>query len=327
MQAVHYLLGPFIGPFIGFDFTAGIQQYKFMPMKARKPGKTVATPVIVAIGKRSTLGLLACMVIWFSPTLARADDDDAAGSTNRVKRPIEELFKTDVIYPQEVGELELELASAYQNHAGEDKWTLPVSLEYGLTDSWQVEGGWDSLVQRYPKNQTVVRGVGDLELGTQYSFMNISGSSFHIAPRFSIQVPVGDVNKGLSEGFLEYEPAVILARDVPELHHTQFFTEIGAGLVQRVNRPKDTADADPAAHEANLGSGFLVLFPKSAATLEFNWANNKWNHHGTENDLYVTPGCLWRARRNMEIGLGIPIGLNNRSDRFDVMAHLVWEFD
>jgi len=270
--------------------------------------------------------LLAGLVIWFASVSARGDDDDALGSTNRVRRPIEELFKTDVVYPQEIGELEMELVSDYQNHAGVSTWILPVSLEYGLTDRWQVEGEWDALVQRFPRNQPAARGVGDLELGTQYSFMNIGGSLYHIAARFSLGVPLGDVNKDLSEGFLEYEPAVILARDFPELHRTQVFTEIGAGFVQRVNRPAAAGEAEPAAHELNLGSGFFVLFPRAAATMEFNWSNNQWNHHGAENDLYLTPGCLWRAARNLEIGLGIPVGLNNGSDRFEVIAHLVWEF-
>jgi hypothetical protein len=272
-------------------------------------------------------GLLAVMVISFSPACARADDDDeAAGSTNNVERPIEELFKTDVIYPERKGELELELASFYQNHAGGDTWTIPLSLEYGLNNRWQVEAEWDCLVQHFPENQSAVRGVGDLEVGTQYSFMNIGGSLFHIAPRFSIQAPVGDVNKGLSEGFLEYEPAVILARDFPELHRAQFFTEIGASLVQRVNTPKAADDTEPAAHELNIGTGVFVLFPHEAPTLEFNWANNTWNHHGTENEMYLTPGYLWRMSLEVEIGLGIPIGLNNGSDRFEVSAHVVWEF-
>jgi hypothetical protein len=288
-------------------------------------------PVTAAFGNNFTLGqwafgLMAVIVISFSPTPVRAGDDDAAGSANREKRPIEELFKTDVIYPEEKGELQVEVASVYQNHTGGDTWTLPVSLEYGLTDRWQVEAEWDAWVQRYPPNHAAVRGVGDLEVGSQYSFMNIGGSSFHIAPRFTIHVPVGDVNQGLSDGFLEYEPAVILAKDFPELHHTQVFTEIGAGFVQRINTPADAADRQPAAHELNWGSGFFVLFPHAAATLEFNWANNQWNHHGTENELYLTPGYLWRATRSMEIGLGIPVGLSNGSDRLEVIAHLVWEF-
>jgi hypothetical protein len=281
---------------------------------------TIAAPVGWSVG------LLALMIIWFLPVSARADDDDDGGSTNRVKRPIEELFKSDVVYPEENGEFEVELASVYQDHAGANTWTIPVSVEYGLTDRWQVEAEWNSLVQRYVPNHSVARGLGDLELGSQYSFLNIGGSSFHIAPRFSIGVPLGDVNKDLSEGFLEYEPAVILARDFPELHHTQFFTEIAASLVQRVNSPANAEDKEPAAHELNWGSGFFVLFPRAAATLEYNWANNQWNHHGTENEMYLTPGCLWRARRNVEIGLGLPVGLNHGSDRFEVMAHIVWEF-
>jgi hypothetical protein len=276
--------------------------------------------------RRRISPLLAVTVILFATFSACADDDDAAGSTNAVQRPIEELFKTDVVYPQEKGEMEVELASIYQNHAGVDTWTLPLSLEYGLTDRWQVEAEWDALVQSFPRNQATARGVGDLELGTQYSFMNVGGSLFHIAPRFSVEVPIGDVNQDLSEGFLEYEPAVIMARDFPELHRAQLFTEIGASFVQRVNRPSDADDAEPAAHELNLGSGFFVPFSRGTATMEFNWANDKWNHHGTENDLYLTPGCLWRASRNVEIGLGIPVGLNNSSDRFDVIAHVVWEF-
>jgi hypothetical protein len=156
--------------------------------------------------------------------------------------------------------------------------------------------------------------------------MNIGNSLFHIAPRFSIQLPLGDVNRDFSEGFIEYEPAVILAKDFPELHHTQLFTEIGASLVQRVKTPKDADNAEPAAHELNLGTGFFVLFPHGAATFEFNWANNRWNHHGTENDMYLTPGYLWRVTRSLEIGLGIPVGLNKSSDRFDVSAHVTWEF-
>jgi hypothetical protein len=32
------------------------------------------------------------------------------------------------------------------------------------------------------------------------------------------------------------------------------------------------------------------------------------------------------VRRDMELGLGIPVGLNHASDHFDVLAHWVWEF-
>ncbi len=274
---------------------------------------------------RLNLRILLLLALSPSLTLHAADDDDLA-STNADKRPIEELFKTDTVYPQEKGELEVELAGLYQKHnSRSDSWTVPLSLEYGLSDTWQVEAEWDAFIQNDVRNHSAVRGIGDLELGTQYSFMNIDGSLFHVAPRFSIEIPIGDVNKDLSEGFLEYEPAVIVARDVPQLH-SQLFTEVGLNFVQRINSPEDADDAEPAAHEFNLGAGFFTLIPHGALTMEFNWTNNQWNHHGTENTLYVTPGFLWKVVRNVEVGVGVPVGLNGESDRYQIATHVVVEF-
>jgi hypothetical protein len=257
---------------------------------------------------------------------ALAADDDDIVSTNRDRRPIEELFKTDEVYPEEKGELEVGLSSVYQNHAGGADWTVPLEMEYGLTDRLQLEAEWDSLVQRFPAHRPAVRGIGDLELGAQYSFMDIAGTGLHIAPRFAVEAPAGNVNRDLGDGFLEYEPAIIVAKDFPALHNSQVFTEFGPGIVQRIRRPADADDAEPSAHELNWSSGFFVLFGRAAATMEFNWSNNTWNHHGTENEMYLTPGALWRVRPSVELGLGIPVGLNQSSDHFEVIAHVVWEF-
>ena len=276
--------------------------------------------------RRRCLGLMAGLLISFCSLPVGAADADDQNSTNQDQRPIEELFKTDTVFPQEAGELEIELAPLYQNNAGGDTFTAPVSLEYGLTSRWQVEAEWDSYVQHLPAHGLTTRGIGDLELGTQYSFMNLGGSLFHLAARFSVELPLGDVNQDLSEGFVEYEPAVILARDFPELHHTQVFTEVGASLVQRVKSPADEDDAEPAAHELNLGAGFFTQLPLGTATFEFNWNDNEWNHHGTENELYVTPGWLWKPVKNIELGAGIPVGLNRQSDRYELAAHIVYEF-
>ena len=256
-----------------------------------------------------------------------AADDDDLSKTNTDRRPIEELFKTDTVYPQDQGEIEAELATFYQrNTRTGDTFSVPLSLEYGLTDNWQVEAEWNSYVQHSPPKQPTARGIGDLELGTQYSFLNIGDSLFHVAPRFSVEVPLGDVNKELSEGFLEFEPAIVLARDIPEWHRMQVFTEAGLGFVHRVKWPADADDADPSAHELNLGAGFFTLFNHGALTMEFNWVNNQWNHHGTENTAYITPGCLWRPAGNIEVGVGIPVGLNRQSDVFEVISHVTIEF-
>jgi hypothetical protein len=273
--------------------------------------------------------LLICLLTAAVSWHVYADSDDAADrmmTTNRDRRPIEELFKTDTVFPQMKGETEIGVAPLYQNNKTGETFSLPFSVEYGLTDNWQVEGEWSSYMWHNPKHGSSTHGIGDLELSTQYSFLNIGDSLFHVAPRFGLQLPLGDVNKGLTEGFMEYEPGVILARDFPELHHTELFTEVGVNFVHRVKTPSDADDAEPAAHEFNLGAGFFTLFEHGAGTLEFNWTNNQWNHHGTENLMYVTPGVLWRVAPEMEFGFGVPVGLNKQSDRYQLAAHFVIEF-
>jgi hypothetical protein len=224
------------------------------------------------------------------------------------------------------GELELGIAPLFQKNLAGDTFSVPLMVEYGLNDEWQVEAEWNSYVQHMPPNGPTTRGIGDLELSTQYSFLNINDWLFHVAPRFGIEIPLGDVNKGLSEGFMEYQPGVIVAKDIPELHGTELFTELGLSFVQRVKTPAEADDVEPSAHEFNLGAGFFTLFAHGAGTMEFNWSNNRWNHHGTENVLYVTPGVLWRVAPEAEIGLGIPVGLNRQSDRYNIAAHFVVEF-
>ena len=278
-------------------------------------------------GKVRTFAFVICLLLslqaYANPD---GDEDDEMILTNRDRRPIEELFKTDTVFPQMKGEMEFRVAPLFQRNVNGSTLSIPLSVEYGLTDNWQVEAEWNSYMQRMPKHGSTTRGIGDLELSTQYSFLNINGSLFHVAPRFGMEVPLGDVNKGLSEGFMEYQPGFIMARDFPELHRTELFMELGVSLVQRVKTPEDPDDAEPAAHQFNLGTGFFTLFAHGAATMEFNWSNNKWNHHGTENVLYVTPGVLWRVAPQVEIGLGIPVGLNRQSDRYQLTAHFVVEF-
>jgi hypothetical protein len=270
--------------------------------------------------KSPRLEWLQLFVIFLSISCAHADE-----STNQLAIPAE-LFKTDMVYPEEKGECEFELAPTFQHAADGDTLTIPLSVEYGLTSNWQAEVEWNSFVQHNPTDGPTTRGIGDLELGTQYSFLNVGGSLFHIAPLFSIEFPLGDVNKDLSEGFIEYNPAMIVARDFPQLHNAQLFTEMGFNFVQRVKTPSDPDEKEPAADELDWNAGFFVPFSRGAISMEFNWENNQWNNHGDENQMYLTPGLIWKLLGDVEIGVGIPVGLNNDSDRFGIITHLIVEF-
>lgn len=242
------------------------------------------------------------------------------------EQPLQELFLSDTVYPQEKGEFQFTLAPSFRHGRESDRWDVPVSIEYGLSDSWQVELEWAALRVRNPRHGGALAGTGDVEVGTQYSFLNIADSPFHAAARFDVQFPLGDVNRELGEGFIEYQPSVILARDIPQWHNAQLFTQVGFGLVQRVRTPDDRADREPAAHELVWNSGVFVPFSSVVTTLEFSWRNNQWNHGGDENEVYLTPGAVWKLPEDIEVGVGVPFGLNRQSDSIGVITTLTWEF-
>lgn len=244
---------------------------------------------------KHSLWIICCAALWLglmtpSATAQEADADER-------EQPVQEVFQTALVYPQERGEVQLTYASRFSKGKGHSSLQTPLSLEYGITDRWQVEIEWNALSRRTETGEAATRGRGDLQIGTQYSFMNMRRSNFHSAVGFEVSLPTGSLEKELSEGFIEYEPYFIIARDFPKLHNMQVFSQVGVGLAQRAKRSAEEDD-EPAAHEFNLGVGAFVPFRRLVLTGEFNLSTNRWNNGGREREMYATPGLVWRLTRN-----------------------------
>jgi hypothetical protein len=238
--------------------------------------------------------------------------------------PLQELFITTAVYPQRQGELQVTLLPELRNGRNRNRVDVPIFLEYGLTNQWQIELKWNAFTAvSNPSDQ----GIGDLKLETLYSSINTAGTTNHWALGFKFTIPTGNVDTELGEGFLKYEPFFILARDFPELYRLQLFSQIGVSLVQRVKNPKEREDELPAAHEFFWNSGFFFLYEDWIFVMELNWLTNKWNHDGKINQLFLTPGVIWQHPLNGWIGLAIANGLNNTSDHQRVILQVVHEFD
>jgi hypothetical protein len=157
--------------------------------------------------------------------------------------------------------------------------------------------------------------------------MNMRRSNFHSAVGFEVSFPTGSFEKQLSEGFIEYRPYVIVAKDFPRLHNMQIFTQAGVGFVQRLRRQVSVVDEEPAAHKFDLGAGMFLPFHQVVFTQEFNFSTNRWNNGGREREVFATPGVVWRLARSWQLGVGLPIGLTGDSDRFGTVVKLVYEFN
>lgn len=272
--------------------------------------------------KQTGLAIIVTFGIWAVVSVSWGEE-----TNEDYKQLLNEVFQTDLVYPQDQGEVQLGLEPNFSEGDERDVFQLPFAVEYGITDDWQVSLEWNAHVNRNPSEGNTTSGVGDLELGTQYSFMNIAEPEIHAALAFEIGVPVGDVDRELSEGFLEFSPALLLAKDFEELNNSQIFAQIGVSFVDRVNSHDDPDEDEPEAHEFFWNIGFFIPLGDFRLVTEFNWANNEWNNDGEENNLFITPGLVWDLPGTWELGVGVPVGLNKESDNYRVLTKLIYEFD
>jgi hypothetical protein len=232
------------------------------------------------------------------------------------RQPIQDVFQTELVYPQEEGEVQITFSPEFRRGSGANHLALPFLAEYGLTDSWQVELRWNAFQGRFPKTGTNTLGTGNLEAGTQYSFMNIGNTGFHTALGFEIDIPLGNENEETDGSQWEYAPYASIALDLPALNNTQLFMQAGICF---------TGDEGWAGKELNVSGGLFVPFNKLVFTSELSWRNSKL-YSGDENQLYLTPGIIINLPSSWEAGLGIPVGLNKNSDKFTILALLTYEF-
>lgn len=113
---------------------------------------------------------------------------------NETEAPIQEVFRSDLVFPQEQGEMQFTVAPYFLNSEnGSSELFFPLGIEYGLTDSWQVE--LEAASRLWHKNAVENSGNNSVqyELSTMYSFMNLQDSEFHSAVGIEIEHSTANV--------------------------------------------------------------------------------------------------------------------------------------
>ena len=229
----------------------------------------------------------------------------ASAWSDEIVEPIQEAFKSDLVFSQEAGEFQFSFTPHYAEADEETSWALPVSLEYGISDNLQVELEWVSYGQNNPDDESASSGVGDVKIGLQYSWMEIGGSNVHLALGVELGVPLGDDQKELGEAEKSLETYVVLGTNISKELHT--FLQLGVEYPEHEARERF----------ANVG---LIgkLTHDVAFTLEYNWE---------EEERYVTPGLVWEPADDWELGIGLPVGMGGESDDYQLILHVIVELD
>lgn len=237
----------------------------------------------------------------------------------------EQLYLSTVVYPQEKGTFQITSLPQYQRGPAENITLTPVFLSYGINNNLQVGVGWEVFnhydFQEAPNRQ----GLGDWAVGLQYSVMHMADTQYSLAFGFNLLWPTANINKELTDGFIQYTPFVVVAKDFPERANLQIYAEAGFNFVQRLKHHANSSKDDPAAHDFIFNAGFFGPLHSFVYSMELNWQTNRWNHQGEDNELYLTPGLAWNVSKDLEIGFGMPVGLNRGASRYQLIAMLAYE--
>jgi hypothetical protein len=225
------------------------------------------------------------------------EEDDA--------RLLEEVLGATVVYPQDKGEIQLNLEPSYtRGRGGRHIGRVNYEIEVGVTDWLQFDVEWTAPTILGGAAGPTAVGVGDVELGTQLTWMRMRGSPWSGALAFEATIPVSREESDFSEGTFVYEPYITLAVD-PPTGRAQVFTNLGIEVSSEALQPFVSAGVIGA---ASLTRPHLVV-----------------SYSGPE--AYVVPGVSLVLPAGWGIVMGVSVGMSRASDPIGVGLVLIYEIN
>jgi hypothetical protein len=216
------------------------------------------------------------------------------------EQPIQELFTGETVFVQGRGEVQFTTVLDGRKDGDAKSWTAAQEIQYGVTDWLELDAALP-FVNGLESTALSHAGLGDIELGFLLGLArHIRTGAFSVGAR--VRLPTGDEAKGHGDGETAPETVVIFGK---ALGKAQLHASAEVGFPNKA-----------APREWTYGAGVVVPTGRWRETLELDA-----RHEGDEDRLLLTPGLYFKPRKAFEIGVGVPIGLTQRSS--DVGAVVV----
>jgi len=226
---------------------------------------------------------------------------------------------TDDTGTQGRGNFQLELFGEY-GHDREGIITTKTSdvsatLTYGLIETVDIVLGIPYQAWSSDNSESLVKGNGiaDLSLEAKWRFYEKEGLSLALKPGFTI--PTGDTEKGLGAGRPTYHLLFIATK---QMKPWEF--DMNVGYLYNEN----TAGERKNIWSASLDAQVEVVKDLKLA-LDVGLATNPDSSSDTP-PAYVLGGLIWSLRENLDIGLGVKVGLTKPETDISVRGGITWRF-
>jgi len=211
--------------------------------------------------------------------------------------------------------MQLELRPTREHDAHGRTSAAGVNVEYGLSDAWQIQTEWDGLVSTTDLSGTTTSGVGDVSIGSKFTFKCIKGSRYHLSVSADVQFPTGTLPEAGDENRAALVlPAAVFGRDVAATGHVFSSLAVAAPLTH-------SAGAQPSWEFVSDSGMFVGIVRGFRATAEVSVSGGP----DLRRRVQFVPGCLWHWRDRVEVGAAMLIAVS-RDAAHGVLTHVVYEF-
>lgn len=234
------------------------------------------------------------------------------------RQPLE-LVYADSIVPQDRHEMMLTTGGWFSRSSGTHDEMLTQKVEWGISDQLQISALVD-VVHISSANGSSAKGVGDLEIGTRYTWAAVGSPFTHIAIAMDVRFPTGDPRRSLGEGAYTSSPSLLLSHEFRGGRYHVFSTD---GL-EFVLAHRNVGSMGEPHHSVFANSGIASRVGHGWAVGELSVTSNRWSG-GTDTQIVLTPEYVWRLARRMELLLGVPVRLNSSTNLIGAVLKFTFE--
>lgn len=287
--------------------------------------------------RKSMTWLLAVVMAMTVPATAFCEEEGEGGEEQDF------LFLMSEAYTQRQGEWQFGFSAGYFDNleateideADEDElldvetnaYQYDLEVEYGITDRLQVEFAIPYLSEEVTTagDENTEDGIGDIELGIGYALLQEKDGLVALTAGLEVSAPTGDEGKGLGAGSWGWEPYLGISKSFAE----KFFVHAQVSYGITNNAEEDGEEVD----EREIGYGVAVVYrPVEQIDLIAEFVGERSEEEdsaGVEEDThtqYLVAGLKYEFENELQLGVGVPVGLNSESFDIGAMVKVQYEF-
>lgn len=219
-----------------------------------------------------------------------------------------EFFLGQSVQTQPQGSLQMIVGGSHERGSesqGSTRFSeLKARAEYGVTDRLQLQAEVPYQIDDRPGSYTSQDNVGNVQVGATYSLLR-ADDPISMSAGMDVQIPVGhqaalnQMDVRASDQTI-YKPQLIVGRDFgPTQIHANAQAELGSGV-----------------RGLDYNIGAVLPVGRVAPSLEMNARTMDQQ----QPQFYATPGLSYAFSDRAQVGVGVPLGLNDQSTSASVMA-------